>query len=534
MLHHGIRFDADVPRLLQRAHAEHVEGRLAKAEKLYKAVLERDPDNVDALHLLGILTYQAGRPAEALRYLAAALKRHPRSAPMLASHGMALHALDRLEEALASYDAALLIAPGDADLYNRQGIARLNLGRPEQALESFARALALDPHHLEALGNRGNVLLKLDRLEDAIASYDAMRALGGDSARVLTNRAHALRKLDRPQDALADLQKAVSIAPDFAEAQFELGMVQLTFGQFDAGWVAYEKRWDTGKFGKHRRDFRSPRWTGRQDLRGRTILLHAEQGFGDAIQFVRYAALLPPLGATVLLEVQPELVGLIADAGFAASVFARGDKLSPFDLHCPLMSLPLACRAITTAIPAAVPYLGFSNALAAQWAKRLSSQGLRVGVAWAGNSTHNNDANRSIALARFASLFALADAQFVSLQREMSAEDHALLRRFGNVDDVGDGLRDFADTAALISQLDCIVSVDTAVAHLAGALAKPVLMLLPMAADFRWLRARNDSPWYPTATLFRQPRRGDWDSVIEEVRAHIEALRRKTVRYALK
>lgn len=512
--------------LLQQAHAHHVDGRLAKAEKLYKTVLRSDPDNVEALHLLGFLNYQSGRAAEALRYVAAALKRDARSVPILASHGMVLHALGRTEEALASYDDALTIAPGDADLRNKQGLARLELGRAQDALDSFDRALALDPRHPDALGNRGNALNALNRPQDALASYDALRRVAGDTAQVLTNRAHALRQLNRIEEALADLHRAVALDPDFAEAQFELGMVQLTLGQFDAGWAAYERRWDTGAFAKRRRDFRSPRWTGPQDLRGRTILLHAEQGFGDTIQFIRYAALLPPLGATVLIEAQPELASLIAQAGFEARVFARGDRLSPFDLHCPLMSLPSALRAIAPAIPADVPYLKTSATLAADWARRLPPRRPRVGVAWAGSRAHNNDANRSIALERFAALFALGDIQFVSLQRDASAADLALLRRFANVLHVGDNLGDFADTAAALSQLDCVISVDTAVAHLAGALAKPVTVLLPLAADFRWLRARADSPWYPTATLLRQSTRGDWDAVLEKACERLTALSR--------
>lgn len=516
---------SDLPDLLLKAHAAHLAGALAQADKLYQAILKRAPGNFDVLHRLGIVNHQRGRPAEALRYLAAALRRNAGSAQALADHGLVLHTLGRIEEALASYGAALAIDPENADVLNRHGAALNRLGRSAEALASLERALALDPAHAEALGNRGNVLLKLNRPDQAIESYDAARRAAGDSARLLTNRAHALRRLDRPEEALADLRAAMALDPGHAEAQFELGLVQLALGQFADGWSAYEARWATAAFAVHRRDFRSPLWTGAQPVDGRTILLHGEQGLGDTIQFVRYVAHVARLGATVVLEVQPELASLLAQVEGATRVIARGQKLVAFDLHCPLMSLPRACGRTSTAIPAAVPYIKVAADLAAKWTHKLAQRSPDgrplVGVAWAGRPTHDNDANRSIALRRLAPLFDLAGIRFVSLQRDASAEDRALLRAGRDVIDAADDLGDFADTAALMSRLDGVVAVDTAVAHLAGALAKPTIVLLPFAADFRWLRGRSDTPWYPTATLVRQPRFGDWDSAIGEVARYL-------------
>jgi hypothetical protein len=227
------------------------------------------------------------------------------------------------------------------------------------------------------------------------------------------------------------------------------------------------------------------------------------------------------VGAAVVLEVQPELVALIAKIEGAAHVIARGEKLIPFDFHCPLMSLPFACKTKMTSIPADVPYLKISETQASNWAKRLRTKKPLVGVAWAGQRSHNNDVNRSMGLSSFAPLFDLADVQFVSLQHDPSTNDRGLLRSHCNVLDVDKDLRSLVDTAALISQLDCVISVDTAVAHLAGALAKPTIVLLPFAADFRWLCGRDDSPWYPTARLFRQSQFGRWENVIEQVRAHL-------------
>ena len=516
---------ANLGRLFQKAHAAHIDGALAQAERLYKAILERDPNNFDALHLLGFLHHQQGRSARALPFLAAAVRLNARSAEVLSNYGLVLHALDRIGEALASYDAALAIEPGNADLLNWRGIALLDLGRPQEALMSLERALAEDSAHVDALGNRGNAFLKLNRPDEAIACFDKARGIGGDNARLLTSRAHALRRIDRPEEALVDLRRAVALDPNHAEAQFELGMALLALGNFEEGWRAYEKRWATRAFAHRLRGFGSPLWAGAQPVDGRTILLHGEQGFGDTIQFVRYVARVAQSGATVLLEVPSELVGLMAGVKGAARVLASGGKLPPFDLHCPLMSLPRAFGTNAASIPADVPYIKIPEIRAAEWTTRLPVGKPLVGFAWAGRPTHNNDANRSIALARFMRLFDVAGIQFVSLQREASADDMALLRSRSNVLDVGGKLVDFVDAAALISRLDLVVSVDTAVAHLAGALAKPVCVLLPFAADFRWLRARDDSPWYPTARLFRQPRFGDWDSAIELVCRYLTRLR---------
>ncbi len=508
-------------RLLRKAHAAHVDGALEQAERSYKAVLDHDPDNFEVLYRLGVLNHQRGRLPQALRFLAAALRRNAASAEVLSSRGLVLHALGRTDEAIASYEAALELEPDSIDVLNRLGIALLEGDRPQEALTTFNRALTRDPGHVDALGNRGNALLKLNRPEQAMSCYDTLRHIEGDSARLLTNRAHALRRLDRPEEALTDLHKAVALDPTHAEAQFELGMVQLTLGDFDHGWAAYERRWATGIFAPHRRDFKSPLWTGEQPVNGRTILLHAEQGLGDTIQFARYAAQVARLGATVILEVQPDLVALMTGVEGPTRLLARGDKLVPFDLHCPLMSLPRACMTNETNIPMNVPYIKIPEIKVAAWAKQLPARRPLVGVCWAGRRSHHNDANRSIALARFAPLFEAVDVEFVSLQRDVDVGDRALLRSRGNVLDIGDDLRDFVDTAALMSQLDLVVAVDTAVAHLAGALAKPLVLLLPFAADFRWLRARTDSRWYPSATLFRQPRFDDWESVIERVRLHL-------------
>jgi tetratricopeptide (TPR) repeat protein len=519
-----IRNDSSLMRLFRKAHEAHVDGALAQAEKSYKAILDHDPENIEVLHRLGVINQQRGRLPQALSFLATALKYNAESAEVLSDHAFVSHALGRIDEAVASYEAALAIEPGNTAVLNKLGIALLDSGRPLDALSVFDRVLEKDPECVDALGNRGNALLKLNQPEQAISCYDALRRIAGDSARRLTNRAHALRRLDRPEEALADLSQAIILDPNHAEAEFELGMVQLTLGDFDLGWKAYERRWETSAFAPHRRDFKSPLWIGEQTLKGRTIFLHGEQGLGDTIQFARYVEQVARLGATVILEVQPELAGLFEDLDGVTRVISRGEKIIPFDLHCPLMSLPRACKTNVANIPKNVPYIKVSQVKVASWAQRLPPRRPLVGVCWAGRKSHHNDANRSIALARFAPLFNTADVEFVSLQRDMGPDERARIGGCRNVLNAGDHLQDFVDAAALISQLDLIVTVDTAVAHLAGALAKPLMLLLPFAADFRWLRVRADSPWYPSAILFRQPRFDDWESAIEKVRSHLSRL----------
>ena len=516
---------ADRGPLFDKAFAAHQGGDDARADRLYRAVLDREPENVEALHLLGWLCHERGRNAEALRLLSAAARHNAGSAEVQSDLGLVLHVLERYDEAIGHHDAAQRLDPSDPDLVNRRAITLSRLGRNTQALAELDRALALAPDNPETLGNRGNVLVRLNRPIEAIAAYDAARAAVGDTARLLTNRAHALRRLGRLDEAITDLNAAVGLQPGFAEAHYERGMAQLARGDFARGWDAYEWRWQTGAFAASRRGFTSPLWTGAQPVAGKTVLLHAEQGLGDTLQFVRYLPLVAQRGATVVLEVQPELMSLLGGFDGAARVIARGDKLPRFDLHCPLMSLPGALGTRLGSIPARVPYLAAPQDRIARWAERVPTRP-RIGLVWAGRTTHNNDLNRSIPLELLAPLLRERDATFVSLQRELRDGDEAILRAHPDVVRLGEELIDFADTAALIGQLDAVVSVDTAVAHLAGALGKPLLLLLPFAADFRWLRRRDDSPWYPSARLLRQAAFGDWGSAIARVPAALGELTR--------
>jgi tetratricopeptide (TPR) repeat protein len=500
----------NLSRLHRQAVSSFQQGDLDKAARLCAGILEYRHDDFDALQILGLLNLQRRRPNEALGFLSKAMKVNC-SADAMSNLGLALHAAGRFEEAATNYRNALMLAPAHPEILYNLGNACLELGRIDEALANYDEVLAKNPDHAGTLVNRGNAYLRLNRPVEAISSFDRALAAMPDHPQILTNRGHALRRLDRPVEALADFDAALAKAPDFPEAHFEAGMTRLTLGDFE-GWKQYEWRWKTGTFAGRRRELGAPLWRGEAPIAGKSILLHAEQGFGDTIQFIRYAPLLACRGAKVICEVQPQLHSLLSQLD-DIDVIAEGEPLPRFDLQCPMLSLPLAFGTRVETVPALVPYLAAPADRLAYWRDRLP-QGPRAGFVWSGSPSHKNDANRSIPLASLAALFEKAPSSCVSLQHELRDADGEVLRDLPNLVHLGGELRDFADTAAVISLLDVVISVDTAVAHLAGALGKPVVILLPFAADFRWMRDREDTPWYPTAKLIRQVAFGDWERVI--------------------
>jgi tetratricopeptide (TPR) repeat protein len=547
---------SNLAQALEQAVALHRRGDLAQAEKIYTRILKARRDHFDALHLLGLLKHQAGKAGEAYRLITAALAVNPRSADARSNLGLALHALKRDADALASFEQALNLDPGHVEALNNRGTALLKLNRPAEALASFERLLAANPYHLEAQVNRANALLDLDRLEEAIAGYDAVLAREPRHAGAHFNRGNALMRLDRLEEATAAYDRAIAIAPgqvkshnnrglalralnrhaealasygraialeqDFAEAHLNAAHALLTVGDFARGFAAYEWRWKLAATAPHRRIFRQPLWLGAPPVGGRTILLHAEQGLGDTIQFARYLKLLKRAGARVMLEVAPSLKELLTGMDGADRVLAPGEALPPFDLHCPLASLPLAFKTELSSIPAEIPYLAAPPGRLEKWRARLDAFARpRVALAWSGNPAHANDRNRSVPLARLAPLWSVEGPSFMSVQRDLREGDASVLAAAPLVH-LGGELSDFADTAAVLALADLVISVDSAVAHLAGAMGRPVWILLPFSPDWRWMLAREDSPWYPSARLFRQPMIGDWQSVIGRVREELE------------
>jgi tetratricopeptide (TPR) repeat protein len=438
--------------------------------------------------------------------------------------------LGRPAAALASCDRAIALRPDDAEAHCLRGNVLAELGRPEAALASYDRAIALRPDHADAWCNRGVALARLQRPSDALASHDRAIAINPEHAEAHCNRGVVLVGLQRHAEALEDYDRVIALRPEDAEAYWNRSHCLLALGQFDAGWRLFEWRKRLGGFGGQPA-FRQPVWLGQDGLVGKTLFIHWEQGFGDTLQFCRYAGLARARGARVVVSVQDPLRRGVASLGRDIEVIGSGAVPAEFDWHCPMMSLPLAFGTTLETIPRMTPYLAADAAAVAAWRGRLAGLcGLRVGICWAGNSrpdqpaAHAIDQRRSIGLARLAPLADVAGVHLVSLQKGEAAGEAAGVPTGLALHDWTEGLRDFEDTAALIEALDLVITVDTAVAHLAGALGKRVWVLNRFDACWRWLVGRDDSPWYPTARLFRQAAPGEWDSVIAAVAAGLGEL----------
>ncbi len=454
-------------------------GRLDEARALFEGILELRPDHADALHCLGALAFQQGRFEDSVHLIIESLTLDPSNAEAEANLGSALSRTGRQAEALKAYQRALAMDPDRAELRANTASLLRALGRPAEAAVHYEAALALQPGHAEAARNFGATLRELGRTDEAIIALEA----------------------------------AAKIRPDDAVVRTNLAIALLEAGRFDEGWREYEWRFASKGI---ERGFAQPLWDGGA-FEGKTLLVHAEQGLGDTIQFVRYLPRVKQHGGTVVLECQPALVMLFDGLTGADEIVPHGEPLPVFDLHCPLLGLPRRFGTTLETIPATVPYLRPPKGR--KLGRLRAAKGkLRVGLVWAGAAGHVNDRHRSIPLARFKPLAGLEGIQLVSLQvgeRAVDLADHGWAE---NVLDKADACTDLADTATLMGRLDLIVSVDTAPAHLAGALGVPVWLLLPFKPDWRWMRERDDSPWYPTMRLFRQKKSGDWPAVVQRLR----------------
>ncbi|PQV52099.1 tetratricopeptide repeat protein [Paraburkholderia sp. BL21I4N1] len=605
--------------VFDRAFAAHRDGRLADAERDYRATLEGNPAHVDALHLLGVLRHQQGQHAEAAELVRRAVKLRPEDAALQLNLGNALKALGQIDDAIEQFRNALTLAPSfpmahynlgnayasqgrhedaadafekslrlqpdDASSHNNLGNARHALGQHEEAIASFTRALQLRPGHAGALNNMGMSLNALDRADEAIPcfqkalaaeprfvaahfnlantfdatgrhaeavkSFEAALRFQPNLPPAIFGMGNALAALGRHAQALPYLERSVGLDPQFALAWLSLGNAHLALGAHAPAVRAFDQalrqRPDLASAHMNRalawlalRDFARglpeyewrlqtmaepaiqtlPRWHG-EPIDQRTLLIHAEQGFGDTLQFARFVPLAAQRAARVVLEVQPALLPLLAPAAQAwrVTLIAQGTPRPAADLHCPLLSLPLALGMTYDTIPARTPYLDVPAAYGRKWRGSLGGQAKRkIGIAWTGRIQPNE--TRSMPLAALDPLFALDGIDWIVLQPELSVDERATLDthpRAASIHRFDTRIGDFADTAAIIERLDAVVSIDTSIAHLAGALRKPLWLMLPFAADWRWFTGDARSPWYPGATLVRQPQPGAWHEVVEAV-----------------
>ncbi|MBC7906118.1 MAG: tetratricopeptide repeat protein [Rhodospirillaceae bacterium] len=567
----------DVERELKTGIAHQESGALADAARCYKTVLTFDPENVDALYLMSVLATTAGDPQFAVQLAGTAVALQPDYFAPYLSLGNALQALGQAEQAVDAFDQAIALNPASAEAFcnvssalnevgrhedaldaatqalvlnpnlveatNNFGNALLALGSPGEALECYAKVLSSAPEHAAAWFNQGNAFFELGEFDNAADSflrsieledgagkhYNLANALyaqgnleqaaisycdvierdfGSMDARI--NLAVVLREMDRVDEAEGMLREALEIAPEDVDAHFNLSLVLLQQGRLSEAWPEYEWRWRQPVFMALDRGFSQPRWGGAAQADA-TLLVHVEQGFGDAIQFVRFISQAAQRVGRVVLECRPELEDLFASVAGVDQVVAWGDPLPDFDLHIPLMSLPLVLGVSQDVLQ---PYLAVPPG-AGDFADVGKAGGLKVGVAWAGKMSRRDSVQRACTAADILPLLAVPGLSIFTLQVGVAAED---LRVFGSgVTDLSPRLKSFADTAAAIAELDVVITVDTAVAHLAGALGKPVWVLLSKPSNgVMWLGGR-DAQWYPSARIFQQPSQGDWAGLLQQV-----------------
>jgi tetratricopeptide (TPR) repeat protein/ADP-heptose:LPS heptosyltransferase len=564
-------------------------GQPGDAEACCREALALEPDHADTLHLMGLLALQAEQYDFAIDWISRAIRREPKpfyltslgtclstlgrhedalqafdkavllkpdDANLWRDLGSALVALGRNDEAILSFQHALKLNPQHWDAANQCAIHLHGLGRVEESLSYLEVCNTLQPDHVLTLQRRAACLTSLKRFEEALALCHKSHALAPDDAGICNNLGTVLRSLGRDDEALPWFNRALALRPDFRDALHnkaaalaklhkfddafaiyerlrsddptdtlaELGIAHLHLlnGNFAAGWAGREARW---KMLRSYPKFAQPMWLGQESLANKTILIAADEGLGDTIQFVRYVPMLAERGARVILVVQDPLCPLLSKLpGVSQCIPMSATHLPPFDFHCPTMSLPLAFGTTLETIPSSTPYLPAPGDDRVQaWQQRLGAHDrLRVGLCWAGNPRQLDDHNRSIALRTFSSLLD-AEATFISVQKEMKPDDRAALQEMPGIIDLADQLADFAETAALLACLDLVITVETSVAHLAGALGRKTWTLLCYTPDHRWLLDRDDSPWYPTMRLFRQAPPGDWQGVFERVRRALDA-----------
>ncbi len=510
--------------LLTTAQALHNEGRFSEAAELCRRILAGDGHNADALLILGSASANLGQSAAARTYIDQSIAYRPadpRAWLVLASH---LIGIGDAGGALAACQKALEIAPALPAAHATLGNIMASERRFELAELAFRRTLELNPGFPDAEVNLGSALFYQGKLEDAVAAQRRALLRHPGHPYAFKNLAASLRALGKFEEALEAYRQATALAPHLAEAHRDEALLLLLLGRFREGWSKYEWRWRAPTIGAD--PIPGPRWQG-ETIAARTILLQAEQGFGDTLQFLRYVPMVAARGGKVVLRLPSSLTGLRGNAMSAASrVVSLDEPLPQYDRHAPLLSLPNIFATTLDTIPNPGRYLDPPPHQVEHWRRQIGAfRGIRVGLMWAGNPTHENDHYRSMRFADLLPLFAVEPVRFYSLQ----VGDRGMDVRLGNsrVIDLSASLTDFGVTAGAIDALDLVITVDTAVAHLAGALGRPVWLLLPHIPDWRWLLGRDDSPWYPAMRLFRQQARGDWAGVIDDVRRELERLVRR-------
>ena len=521
---------SQIQKLFTQGLVTHQQGKLSEAKAIYEQILKMQPNNFSALQLMGAMYTQTKNHLQAIEFLSKAIKINPRFAPCYNNIGLALKELKRLDEALASYDKAISIKPDYAEAHYNRGNVLKELIRLDEALGSYDKAISIKPDYAKAYSNRGIALKELKLLDEALVSYDKAISIKPDFAEAYSNRGIVLQELKRINEALASHDKAISIKPVYAESHWNKSITLLLDGQFAQGWQEYEWRWKKDTFTSPKRNFPQPLWLGEQPLKDKTILLHAEQGVGDTIQFLRYVSLVKALGCQVILEVPKKLISLVQELNNFDLLVEQGKSLPPFDYHCPLMSLPLAFKTEISTIPQPAKYLYAPmdrlNQIKEEIEKRNIGGKLLIGISWRSVAKASGE-SRSIDLKILIESLGQEEVQYINLQYGDVTTEIEEIKNTLEVEIFQSTVNNYDDMAgfsALIDACDVIVSIDNTTVHLAGALGKNTKVMLPFIADWRWLLDRDDSPWYPSAKLYRQEKIGNWHGVLEKVKSDLEKI----------
>ena len=512
-----------IQQAIDLALEHHRAGRLNQAEQIYRQVLAAEPRNPWALQLLGMIAHQVGNSKVAIELINRAIAIDPTPPDFHNNLGEIYRTTGKLQEAEKCLLMCLKLNPDFAAARNNLGELYRERGELERASEQYRKAIELDPNGAAPYNNLGIAKHDLGDPVTAIGLYKQAIGLNANYVDAVNNLATSYLDLRRIDEAMTTFRQAIKMDPNNSDAHSNIAYALLLNGQFAEGWEEYEWRWKCAKFPSPKRGFRQPLWNG-EDIAGKRILVHAEQGLGDAIQFLRYLPMVAQRGATVILEVKPEMTRLAQQFAGIAQIVTYGEPLPEFDWQVPMLSLPRAFKTRVDSIPADVPYLHADGQLVEEWRTRLGPQSgkPRVGLAWAGNPTQGIDRFRSLKLGQLAPFARATNVAFHSVQKGYATEQLKSPPPGLQIIDHSEELTDLSQTAALMMNLDLIVSTCTSPPHLAGALGRPVWIMVPSNGDWRWMVHGDTTPWYPTMRLFRQESYANWDSTIERVAGELE------------
>ena len=509
--------------LKKALHLQH-EGQYDEALLLYYSIKQSMPTNLDSIYQLGVISNIKKNYQLAVDLFSEAIVIDPSNPLYYFNCGIAYEGLNQLESAIKCYDTVISFNSNYADVHYNRGVCFQRLKKLESAIDCYDKVIFLNSDHVNAYFNRGVAFQELRQFEFAIESYDRAISLNPNIADIHFNRGAVFHCLNLLVAAIECYDKAIALNPNHVNALWNKTLALLLNGDLASGFQLFELGAEL-KTRQVQQDFSEPLWLGKESLEGKTILLHNEQGLGDTLQFCRYAKLVSNLGGSVILKAQPPLISLLNNLEGVSYLVPEGEHVPKFDYQCPLMSLPLAFKTDINSIPASKSYIKCSPDKILQWAEKLGEKlKLRIGIAWSSTSDFAHDANRSLSLAELLLALPPNNFEYICLQKVIKESDQETLKSNPQIKFFGEELHDFSDTAALIENLDLVITTCTSIPHLSGALGKETWLLLSFTPDWRWLLEREDSPWYPTAKLYRQDKIGDWGDALERVKVDLEKL----------